>query len=138
MQHELGAVCSGHHRLFEHRRRQRIVGTNSQTSPVKAEISAQYSHTWSESRTTTATSGSSVSITVPPGQKAWVARALAYKTVTGTWTITNDLGRTWTGQGTSTKPIEGVDGKYSSLIKCTTDSPDAGCRASLTNAGTPQ
>ncbi|MGP8303200.1 RICIN domain-containing protein [Streptomyces inhibens] len=104
------------------------VGTNSK-SPVAASITASYQHTWGTSQTTTATSGSSVSITVPPGQTAWVARALAYKTVTGTWTITNDLGRTWTGQGTSSKPVEGIDGVHSILAKCTTDSTEPGCKA---------
>ncbi|MGW8557115.1 RICIN domain-containing protein [Streptomyces tubercidicus] len=110
------------------------VGTGK-SSPVQAEISAQYQHTWTQSQTTTATEGSSVAITIPPGQKAWVARALAYKTVTGTWTITTDLGRTWTGQGTATMPIEGVDGQFSVLLKCSLDSTDSRCAESLTNSG---
>ncbi|MFF4391862.1 RICIN domain-containing protein [Streptomyces sp. NPDC001552] len=100
-------------------------------SPVQAEVAFSYQHTWGKSTTTTQTSGRDVRIDVPPGQTAWLARALAYKTVTGTWTITNDLGRTWTATGTATMPVEGVDGQYSNLIKCTTDSLDPGCMATL-------
>ncbi|WP_330479592.1 RICIN domain-containing protein [Streptomyces platensis] len=109
------------------------VGTNSK-SPVAASTTATYSHTWSESKTTTATSGSNVTIDIPPGQTAWLARAMAFKTVTGTWTITNDIGVTWTGQGTSTKPIEGIDGQSSDLAKCTTDSTNPGCKATAPGA----
>ncbi|MGP8303992.1 ricin-type beta-trefoil lectin domain protein [Streptomyces inhibens] len=106
------------------------VGTGKESkSPVSVQVAAQYQHTWGTSQTTTATSGSNVSVTVPPGQTAWLARALAYKTVTGTWTITSDHGVTWTGQGTSTKAVEGIDGVHSYLIKCTMDSTDPGCKA---------
>ncbi|MFI2261751.1 RICIN domain-containing protein [Streptomyces tubercidicus] len=108
------------------------VGTGSK-SPVKAEVAAKFEQTFSRSKTTTATEGSSVQITVPRGQTGWVARALAYKTVTGKWTFVTD-GVEWTGRGAATMPVEGVDGTGSDLTGCFTDSTDERCEQSLANS----
>lgn len=107
------------------------IGPGSEAkSPLKADVQLGYQHTWTESQTTTDSSGSSVTIDVPPGQTAWVARALALKTTTGDWTFSNDVGATWTHHMTVTMPVEGIDNVHSVVTKCTTDSTDPGCTAS--------
>ncbi|MFI5520529.1 hypothetical protein [Streptomyces platensis] len=99
-------------------------------SPLKADAQIGYQHTWTESQTTTESSGTRFSIDVPPGQTAWVARALALKETTGDWTFSNDVGSTWTHHMTVTMPVEGVDNVHSVITKCSTDSTDPGCQAS--------
>ncbi|SEB77501.1 Cytolethal distending toxin A/C domain-containing protein [Streptomyces sp. 2224.1] len=99
-------------------------------SPLKSDVQIGYQHTWTKTQTSTETTGASQTIDVPPGQTAWLARALAIKTTTGDWTFTTDTGSTWTHHTTVSLPVEGIDGVYSVFAKCTTDSTDAGCIAS--------
>ncbi|MFE3887167.1 hypothetical protein ACFXPQ_30410 [Streptomyces lydicus] len=107
------------------------IGPGSEAkSPLKSDVQLGYQHTWTETQTTTEASGTSYTIDVPPGQTAWLARALALKTTTGDWTLSNDVGSTWTHHMTVTMPVEGVDNVHSVIAKCTTDSTDPGCTAS--------
>ncbi|MFG3119012.1 hypothetical protein ACGF4C_32190 [Streptomyces sp. NPDC048197] len=98
-------------------------------SPLKADAQIGYQHTWTESQTTTEASGTRFTIDVPPGQTAWVARALALKETTGDWTFSNDVGSTWTHHMTVTMPVEGVDNVHSVITKCSTDSTDPACQS---------
>ncbi|MEE4422434.1 hypothetical protein [Streptomyces bugieae] len=107
------------------------IGPGSEAkSPLKADVQLGYQHTWTETQTTTEASGTSYAMEVPPGQTAWLARALALKTTTGDWTFSNDAGSTWTHHMTVTMPVEGVDNVHSVIVKCTTDSTDPGCASS--------
>ncbi|MFE6741605.1 hypothetical protein [Streptomyces tubercidicus] len=96
-------------------------------SPLKSDVQVGYQHTWTSTQTSTETSGTNYSVQVPPGQTAWLARALALKTTTGDWTFSNDVGSTWTHHMTVTLPVEGVDGAYSVIAKCSTDSTAQEC-----------
>ncbi|MEU9126339.1 hypothetical protein AB0C96_42190 [Streptomyces sp. NPDC048506] len=107
------------------------IGPGSEAkSPLKTDVQLGYQHTWTETQTTTQASGTSYTMEVPPGQTAWLARALALKTTTGDWTFSNDVGSTWTHHMTVTMPVEGVDNVHSVIAKCTTDSTAPGCTSS--------
>ncbi|MFF0630268.1 hypothetical protein [Streptomyces sp. NPDC004296] len=104
------------------------IGPGSEAkSPLKTDVQIAYQHTWNETQTTTEASGTSYTMEVPPGQTAWLARALALKTTTGDWTFSNDAGSTWTHHMTVTLPVEGVDNVHSVMAKCTTDSTKPEC-----------
>ncbi len=96
-------------------------------SPLKSDVQIGYQHTLTKTQTSTETSGTNYTVDVPPGQTAWLARALALKTTTGDWTFTNDVGSTWTHHMTVTLPVEGVDNVHSVMVKCSADSTAPEC-----------
>ncbi|MHB6910286.1 hypothetical protein [Streptomyces sp. DB-54] len=96
-------------------------------SPLKSDVQVGYQHTWSSNQTSTDTSGTSKAFQIPPGQTAWLVRALALKTTTGDWTFSNDVGSTWTHHMTVTMPVEGVDNFHSITAKCDTLSQEPEC-----------
>lgn len=100
------------------------------TLKVSTTISANYSHTWTESGTVTDT----YPYTVQPGQWGWLTRGQLYKKVTGDWTFTNSaLNNSWKGTGTSTIPAkEGTDGMQSVITPHSASQPPTDCLGSGT------
>ncbi|MEV4872083.1 RICIN domain-containing protein [Streptomyces syringium] len=91
-------------------------------SPVKASFSVAVTGYWGNAWSTSQTVSSSSTFTVNPGQVGWVARGQLLKSATGTWTIKNDVGDTWTATGVATVPVaNGTDGKGSQVALCTSD-----------------
>lgn len=85
-------------------------------------LSFGYEHSWSTSH------GGEFMIHLKPDTHGWVLRGQLSKDVTGHWTITNDLGTTWTVYGTANVPVpEGTDGMHSILWGCSSDSLDQSC-----------
>ncbi|WP_328548483.1 RICIN domain-containing protein [Streptomyces platensis] len=102
------------------------VGVNVEivTAKVSTALSARYEHSWTQ---TDAVSDAN-KISVKPGNYSWAMRGQLMKTVTGKWTFTNDLGDTWSGDGTATVPAkDGTDSLSSNLVLCTSDSPAQEC-----------
>ncbi|MER0483600.1 RICIN domain-containing protein [Streptomyces sp. Edi2] len=97
--------------------------------PVKLNVDVAIQGNWSNSWRTDNTQGGSATIHIKPNQYGWFLRAQLTKKVTGTWTMTNDVGNSWTGVGTATVPAkEGTDGKNSDLIGCSSDSDLQVCK----------
>ncbi|MFF8783757.1 RICIN domain-containing protein [Streptomyces sp. NPDC015125] len=97
--------------------------------PVQGKVDVAIQGNWSNSWRTDNTQGGSATIHVKPNQYGWFLRAQLTKKVTGTWTITNDLGNSWTGVGSATVPAkEGTDSKTSDLIGCSSDSALQVCK----------
>ncbi|MER6304700.1 RICIN domain-containing protein [Streptomyces sp. NPDC001739] len=97
------------------------VGINVEivTAKVSTAISARYEHSWTQ----TDTVSDANKISVKPNNYSWAMRGQLMKTVTGQWKFTNDLGDTWSGEGTATVPaVDGTDGLSSNLVLCTSDS----------------
>ncbi len=102
------------------------VGVNVEfvTAKVSTALTARYEHSWTQ----TDTVSDANKISVKPGNYSWAMRGQLMKTVTGKWTFTNDLGDTWSGDGTATIPAkDGTDSLSSNLVLCTSDSPAAEC-----------
>ncbi|MFE0379808.1 RICIN domain-containing protein [Streptomyces inhibens] len=96
---------------------------------VQGKIDVAIQGNWSNSWKTDNTQGGAQTITIKPNEYGWFLRAQLTKRVTGTWTITNDLGNSWTGAGTATVPAkEGTDSKNSALVGCTSDSAQQLCK----------
>ncbi|MGW8555148.1 hypothetical protein [Streptomyces tubercidicus] len=105
-----------------------LIGPGSEAkSPLKADVQIGYQRTYTESQTKTDSVGSGFMIEVPPGQTAWVVRALAFKETTGEWTFSNDVGSTWKHTMAVKLPVEGVDNLSSIVAKCSADSPKPEC-----------
>ncbi|MGP8303594.1 hypothetical protein ACTPOK_37870 [Streptomyces inhibens] len=104
------------------------IGPGSEAkSPLKADVQIGYQRTYTETQTKTDASGGGYAVDVPPGQTAWVVRALALKTTTGDWTFSNDLGSTWTHHMAVTLPVDGVNNFHAVLAKCDTVSEKPEC-----------
>jgi hypothetical protein len=105
------------------------VGTGPlSTSPVAASISVAIQGYWGSQWNTTTTQSGQVQFDIPAGQVGWVARAQLLKSMTGTWSITNDKGDSWTGTGTAVIPaVDGTDSpsNASVLYQCTTNPSSA-------------
>ncbi|GAA5613660.1 hypothetical protein Spla01_04838 [Streptomyces platensis] len=101
--------------------------SGTQKTPVTAQLSIGYSHTWGGSVTEAEMSGNGVLVVVPPGYKGWLARKVPYKATTGDWTITTDIGKSWKGTGTVNQAVSGVEGYYPELVKCTDQTTDEAC-----------
>ncbi|MBL1102083.1 RICIN domain-containing protein [Streptomyces coffeae] len=100
-----------------------------ENSPVKAQVEVAVQGNWSNSWKTDNTKGGFATIHIRPNEYGWFMRAQLTKQVTGTWTITNDVGNTFTGTGTATLPAkEGTDDKNSDLIGCSSDSTLQVCK----------
>ncbi|MFE7409566.1 RICIN domain-containing protein [Streptomyces laurentii] len=101
------------------------VGTGPlNASPVAASISVAVQGYWGSQWNTTTTQSGQVQFDIPAGQVGWVARSQLLKTMTGTWTITNDKGDSWQGTGTAVVPAnDGTDSpsNASVLYQCTTN-----------------
>ncbi|MEU8787330.1 hypothetical protein [Streptomyces sp. NPDC048637] len=111
------------------------VGTGKE-SPVQAEFSVQYQHTWGKSTTTSDMQGFGIQIKVPAGKTAFLIRGWTTKKGVGTWTFSTDMGDTWTGKGEAIVPVAGgEEGPYGGAFMCTTDSPDSRCQEALANSG---
>ncbi|MFF4425761.1 RICIN domain-containing protein [Streptomyces sp. NPDC001549] len=96
---------------------------------VQGKIDVAIQGNWSNSWRTDNTQGGSVTIHIKPNQYGWFLRAQLTKKVTGTWTITNDLGNSWTGVGSATVPAkEGTDSKGSDMIGCSSDTTLQVCK----------
>ncbi|GAA5611289.1 hypothetical protein CP981_01385 [Streptomyces platensis] len=114
------------------------ITVGGEKSPVSAQFSVAVQGNWSNSWSTSETDGGFVTIHIPPGEYGWIARGQLTKTVTGTWTITNDMGETWTGYGTGTVPAkDGTDGRHSSFQGCTSDVKDKYAECQQTDPGRP-
>ncbi|MEU8785012.1 RICIN domain-containing protein [Streptomyces sp. NPDC048637] len=100
--------------------------------PVKATVQSSLAVgvNWSTATRQDQTLTSTRTIHIKPGTYGWIMRAQLEKTVRGPWTITNDMGTTWTGLGTATVPVEKVDGMESKVTGCTSDSKDPICTKS--------
>ncbi|MCX4825181.1 RICIN domain-containing protein [Streptomyces sp. NBC_01142] len=102
------------------------VGINVEfvTAKVSSAVSAHYDHSWTQ----TDTVSDANKVSVKPPNYSWAMRGQLMKTVTGRWTFTNDLGGTWSGDGTATVPaVDGTDNLSSDLVLCTSDSTDQEC-----------
>ncbi|MGW1895124.1 RICIN domain-containing protein [Streptomyces sp. NPDC002004] len=102
------------------------VGVNIEvvTAKVSTAINAHYDHAWTQTNTVSDAN----TISVKPGSYSWAMRGQLMKTVTGRWTFTNDLGKTWSGDGTATVPaVDGTDDRSSDLVLCTSDSTAKEC-----------
>ncbi|MCC3768343.1 hypothetical protein [Streptomyces sp. UNOC14_S4] len=105
---------------------------------VDVSVTASYGHTWSA----THTEGSSMSMTVQPGEVGWISRAQVMQTVSGTWQTHYDSPKWghyyWYADDTITSPApNGTDGKSNAVIVKTrkmTPSELASC-SSGTRAG---
>lgn len=99
--------------------------------PVQGRVDVAIQGNWSNSWRTDTTKGGADTLHIKPNQYGWFMRAQLMKTVTGTWTITNDLGNTWTGAGTATVPaVDKTDGdkNVSVLLACSSDSTNQTCK----------
>ncbi|MEW9520455.1 RICIN domain-containing protein [Streptomyces tubercidicus] len=97
--------------------------------PVQGRVDVAIQGNWSNSWSSTTAKGGSETIHIKPNQYGWIMRAQLTKSVTGTWTLTNDLGTTWTGAGSATVPAqEGTDDKRSAVVGCTSDSTAEICK----------
>ncbi|BDH13399.1 RICIN domain-containing protein [Streptomyces hygroscopicus] len=97
--------------------------------PVQGKVDVAIQGNWSNSWRTDNTQGGSATIHIKPNHYGWFLRAQLTKKVTGTWTITNDLGNSWTGAGTATVPAkDDTDSKSSDLIGCSSDSAQQVCK----------
>lgn len=87
---------------------------------------------WTTTHTTSKTEGGFITMRIKPGEVGWIMGAGVTKRVVGTWTVANDLGTKWSGDGTANVVVpDGTDGEKGLQIPCTSDSKVKICRDNL-------
>ncbi|MFG2485014.1 RICIN domain-containing protein [Streptomyces virginiae] len=105
-----------------------------EAGPLEVTVSASVAvaFNWSKTDTTSKTEGGFITMHIKPGEVGWIMGAGVTKRVVGTWTVVNDLGTKWTGEGTANVPVpDGADGLKSLQIPCTSDSTVKICQDNL-------
>ncbi|MED1782832.1 RICIN domain-containing protein [Brevibacillus fortis] len=99
-------------------------------SPVNFQIEQTVGTNWSWMSSTQTSTGGSYKMTIKPSTGGWMIRSQLVNQITGKFTISNDLGTTWTTEEmTSTIPLtDGANNQSSVLVACTTDSTDSKCQ----------
>ena len=91
------------------------------TEPLKQKIVVSWSTKFGAQTTSTESLSDWISMPVAPGAYAWVVFGSPSVEVTGTWTVANDMGATWSGDGRAVIPVK--NDKINDLIlACTSDS----------------
>lgn len=105
------------------------LGTGKE-SPVNFSITQAIGTSWSWLASTTTMVGGIFKVTIPPGAAAWMIRSHPVNTVTGKFTIYNDLNASWvTDTITASIPLESSGTILPVLVACDTLSQAAVCLA---------
>ncbi|MFI6006749.1 RICIN domain-containing protein [Streptomyces sp. NPDC051366] len=105
-----------------------------EAGPLEVTVSASVAvaFNWSTTNTTSKTEGGFITMRIKPGEVGWIMGAGVTKRVVGTWTVVNDLGTKWSGEGTANVAVpDGTDGLKSLQIPCTSDSTVKICQDNL-------
>lgn len=101
--------------------------------PLKQKIVVSWSSKFGSQTTSTESFSDWISMPVAPGAYAWVVFGSPSVEVTGTWTVANDMGATWTGDGRAVIPVK--DDRINDLVlACTSDSKAPLCDSTKDSA----